>query len=555
MIAISIITILYSCKKELSKNNTTDGEHSAQMAYDGNTILGESVNNPYTLSNMQAALRAMGKNTEADNLQANRIYVKLKPESREQVFNMLSTENEKRLISEYPIDRKVELYGSYYVDDEATDTILKPYYCVAFSVNDLPRVPYEILGYGYVPNDNEEDVEQKAWDIAGYTERDENGEVAYKTSAVGFYPSGSLEVLKAPTTTYVACRHKSVMATTFFKWSYMRTDASGKFNSSVKFLVPALFYIRYWNQEYQIFGHSLTDYLGQVKRSNQGKIWQIDDNRKAAWHKATINNTVHDYNDYANTIPTHRVNNARLWLPWGSPSSRNSGSTIMMHYFGFQPHEISPADLACPYQDIGIYVWDNLNYDTHRRLLFHEFSHWSHAITVGRPYWKDVCRGEGQNVYNTLTPPNRPDYGDPYRDGLNPTTTLAQNFGYTEAWAEFGGAMCCLYNGVFISNSALEFFEPKSIPHLNPNGNADAHYNSWMPTGLFYDLWDRNNESNQKDVNGAPIIKDCFTLSLPYMYSKLNGATNIGEYKSNLLATTPQSEQDCLINLFKGYGY
>lgn len=555
---VVIIFFLQNCKKDITQSNTkviqTGQSNSLAMkTEEGNTILGDKVANPYSLDNMKKAFADLGLSDKASKLQANRIYVKLKPETHEQVYEFLNAENQNWLISEYPIDRKVLSYGDFYVDAEAKDTILKPYYCVAFSVNDLPKVAYEILGYGYVPTDDEGEVEQRAWELAGYTTKDENGEIAYKTTAIGFYPNGTLQVVKAPSSTYVACRNKSVMATTFFKWSYMRTDNNGKFNSSVKFLVPALFYIRYWNAEYRIYGHSLIDHLGSLKKSNMGATWQIGTGDKGAWHKANLNNTVHDYNDFANTIPTHRVNNAQFWVP---VITKNSASTIMMHYFGFAPHEISPADLAGPGNDFAVYSWKVMNYDWHREILFHEFSHWTHAIIAGRSYWKNVCKGEGQNIFNTLTPTSRTDYADPYRDGTQPSTSVAGNFGFTEAWAEAMGRVVSDYYGISNNQTPYSFIEnvqPRAIPHNPMNGGFNL--DSWYPCGLFWDLFDKNNEGNQQSTVEGKFAKDCFTLSLPYLYSKLNGATSVTDFKNNILSTTPEADKRCMTELFKAYGY
>ncbi len=562
VVAISIFMLLMqNCKKESNTSNPQiiqagyDNKAAMKTENDGNTILGKKKKNPYTLANMKEAFRALGLNSQADQLSPNRIYVKLKPDNHLQVYDFLNEENEKRFIAEYPIDAEVVSEGSFYVDDEAKDTILKPYYCVAFSKSDLPIVNYEIIEYGYVPSDEEENVELKAWELAGYTETDDNGEIAYKTNSNKFYPSGTLQVQEAPNNNYPACRHKSVVATTLFKWSYMRTDANGKFNSSVKFLVPALFYIRYWNQEYRIYGHNLNDYLGRVKKSNIGATWQINTNRKAAWHKANINNTVHDYNDFVNTIPTHRVNNAQIWMPWGTPLSSNAAATIMMHYFGFQPHEISPADLSAPYHDFGVYTWDNLDYNWHRELLFHEFSHWTHAIIAGRAYWKDVAKGEGQNISNTLVPKSRSDYGDPYRDGQEPSKPVAQKFGFTEAWAEAMGSVISDYYGITNHNSTSSSIEnvfPKAVPHSYKD--AAFHLDSWYPVGLFWDLHDVDNENFQATVSLSS-TKDCFTLPLPYMYSKLIGAQSVADYKANILSSTPEADQNCLKKLFEAYGY
>ncbi len=513
------------------------------------TVLGDQEKNPYALENMRQAFAATGQSAKAQQLQPNRIYVKLNPTSRDQVYGFLNAENPKCFISEYPIDRKILTKGAVYLDAEAEDVILKPYYCVAFSKSDLPRIPYDVIAYGYVPTDDEVQVEMKAWEIAGYslTKQSDSGN---KVALVGYFPNGKVQVQNSQSPSYLNCRHKSIVASAFFKWSYMRTDANGAFQSGIKFFVPADLSIRYWNQEYRIYGHSLLDKIGVVKSSNQGTTFRISDSDKGAWHKANLNNTLQDYNDFANTIPTHRVNDAQFWVPI---SSLGSCSTIMMHHFGFYPHEISPADASASGHDFGVYRWNYTNYNGEREILFHEFSHWSHAISAGRNYWKKVCKGEGENVFNTLAPPNRLDYADPYRDGTQPTISVAANIGYAEAWAEFMGWVICTNYSVGSVNPLMENFEPQAIPHSYMNGGFN--YNSWMPIGLFWDLWDSQNELNQKSINHGPVVRDCFTLPLPYLFSKLQGAESVKGFKTNILATTPVNERECMDQLFKAYGY
>ena len=215
-------------------------------------------------------------------------------------------------------------------------------------------------------------------------------------------------------------------------------------------------------------------------------------------------------------------------------------------------HTKSVADLAGPGNDFAVYSWKVLDYDWHREILFHEFSHWSHAIIGGRAYWKSVCKGEGQNIFNTLTPTSRTDYADPYRDGTQPSTSVAGNFGFTEAWAEFGGIMCMRYHGMSYSISNIENFRPQAIPHNPMNGGFNYH--SWYPIGLFYDLWDEANENNQRTTTNG-FTNDCFSYSLPYLYSKLNGATSVTDFKNNILSTTPEADKKCMTELFKAYGY
>lgn len=85
------------------------------------------------------------------------------PQTQEQVLDFLTNENVNRCISEYPVDYQILKEGNLYYDPKvSTDTFIKPYYCVANSISDLPNVPYQILEYGYVPTDLEENVEEMA---------------------------------------------------------------------------------------------------------------------------------------------------------------------------------------------------------------------------------------------------------------------------------------------------------------------------------------------------------------------------------------------------------
>lgn len=104
-------TDLISNKDSASTNSksslrTTGNEISNNLidsSGDENMVLGNKLNNPYTLSNMKKAFEVLGS-SKAKTLTYNRIYVKLLPQTQEQVLDFLTNENVNRCISEYPVD-------------------------------------------------------------------------------------------------------------------------------------------------------------------------------------------------------------------------------------------------------------------------------------------------------------------------------------------------------------------------------------------------------------------------------------------------------------------
>jgi len=594
-IFIALLTSLtfIKCKKEgliNSQNNKikgaiSEGANSSYRRIDSSTLaqivdermeLGKQLVNPYELSIMKKAFALNGNSTKAKNLIYNRIYVKLNPQSKDQVIDFLTNENENRLISEYPIDYEIVYEGNIYLDKTSTDTLLKPYYCVATSLSDIPNVPYTIINYGYVPDSSEENVEITAFRISGYnvdslngyTTPDPNRRFAYK-------PEGYVDVLNNNINSYVPVRHKSLLMTTFFKWSYVRTNNVGYFKSSKTFIVPVPVHIRHWNQEYSILGHSLWDKIGTARRTNLGYHYQISNTSdRGAYIKACVNNSVFDYNDYLQTAEAGNgiiksiTDGLLFWIPV-TPGSAGSGNTILTHVFNFWDNDVTfTALLSAPFRtDIGLRIWRDLDYWNKQCLMFHEFSHYSHAIKAGREFWKDVVNTENENVFHTIFTTR-----DPYGNGASPDALHEGRVGLAESWAEFMGAVIANYYNIPLSFYSggwnIEVFTPHSPPHTIP-GTGGWHYDSWMPTGLWWDLYDGGldargrpvggNENNQLTVFSSPnnLTTDCAIVPIPYMFNSLGSSQTVFDAEPIILNTIKVNggQGECAQGLFHAYGF
>ena len=86
---------------------------------------------------MKNAFIELGLNSEAISLLPNCLYYKFVPHTIEEVHELLALEGEKIYIEDYPLEYEVIEYGAFYKDKEAIDTIIKPYYILAYDGIDI----------------------------------------------------------------------------------------------------------------------------------------------------------------------------------------------------------------------------------------------------------------------------------------------------------------------------------------------------------------------------------------------------------------------------------
>ncbi len=543
---IFLLLLLTFTACEFSPKQKSREEKPTEEMLGKPTQLGKKEKNPYSLKYMEKAMKSFGFLSGSDTLIPNRIYVKLMPKSVDEVNQIFDRSGDYLCISEYPMENEIVTNGDYYLEKDNKDVLVKTYYAIAYTLKDLPKVNYSILDYAYVPSPEEWRAEAAAFESAGYSVR----------SLTPYIPKGKLTIQKLPRSSIYKepCKLKKIKIRRFSKWCDVVTDTLGNFTSTLSFVHGVDVFILNENIDYRILGNTVEDKVGEINKSVNNKEFLLDDAATfSAWIKGVINNTVYDYNRFIG-IDSLKIYNAKLWVP---VFSGPTGSTIMMNRFSFSPHEISPADLSAPFNDFGFYVWNKKDYSYLQKLFFHEYSHWSHAIIGGRDFWKNVCKSEATNINNTLTPVSRADYKDPYRNGLEPDAAKAQMLGFAEAWAEFASLVITDKYGIEVleyPTSIPEKANPKRIPHASHSA-SNRFVNSWIVAGLFWDLKDRNNERDQKNIDGVAGTADNFTYTMPFLISQLSGAKNVSDYRNNLLGHCPPRDVSALRDLFSAYGY
>lgn len=129
-----------------------------------NTLLGESKQNPYTVSNMTAAWqnissRGVTTNSEA-SVYTTHYYVKFKPQTSDQYEEL--HKDTTLTFSDLPIESTVTQNGDYYHDPSLPDSVPTYQYAAVKAGYQFPEgIPYEIIDNLYIPEkDNIFDYQQ-----------------------------------------------------------------------------------------------------------------------------------------------------------------------------------------------------------------------------------------------------------------------------------------------------------------------------------------------------------------------------------------------------------
>ena len=150
--------ILYSCQNEIEDDPKIEQTISEELANnsDGQIILGEKLQNPYSVKNMRLALNNLkeqqksnvkkyGNKTLDENfeIQTTHYYVKFWIENNEQKEVLLA---DSLILSIVPLDVEIEQEGDYLVDENLESGQSQwSYSCVDKDYQFHPEITYEII--------------------------------------------------------------------------------------------------------------------------------------------------------------------------------------------------------------------------------------------------------------------------------------------------------------------------------------------------------------------------------------------------------------------------
>jgi len=288
-------------------------------------------------------------------------------------------------------------------------------------------------------------------------------------------------------------------------------------------------YVSIRERLYEKLGLFVSDYLMKIRNGalRRDKFISFTSDREHIWNKATVHTGVNEYNQYCSQYGIIPVHSAIVWtMPNGG-----AASNPMLGHFPQLPLianfvNVSEIDswrailhhliLAPINQGIGllglselvrlpdqIYGLDGNRRRTDRihQTVFHESSHFSHAMQAGEVFWAKVYADQITNGILQSTPRG---------NGEQPTAAAGQRIALVEGWADLadviislerydraritsskGTGQSGLQNQIIVLNN-LEDFHVHDVPV-----DIDIFFDrGWMLHGLMWDLLDDDVDDN-----------------------------------------------------------
>lgn len=422
-------------------------------------VLGEKLNNPYSLSNMRSAYLDLIKSkasseegSDIQQLQANCLYVRFLPKDSTDVAALQDLHLE---LFDYPLDYDILVEGEYYHDPSIPEDEITWQYTTVSPDFVFPEIPYEILDECFIPDDESDDDGTKAMGIIGFSSELEKlailkADLPEKFSLTpetkglfsGSKPSGTFRVYDDSRKTYIGIKGAKIRCHFFVNWSTAYTNESGYYSIGNKYLVNPHYAIVYDNiKGFTLWGNwaflaAANHDLGYRSKNGYSQDVQTKDN---GWKWAVVNNAAYEYYKMcANSGIKAPPSNLKIWC-W---NFTNSSSTPMLrHLFGINvPGFVgfvvsmcagSPIGLtisaftllvnrALPDVTIGMNGYTNVDYARNYCTVWHELSHASHFSQIGEKRW-------GPYINYIVT---NGGYGDGSKSG-----TAKDICGLSEAWA------------------------------------------------------------------------------------------------------------------------
>lgn len=384
---------IFSCKEndDFYENKPTSGEsieysmktdtESEKPDIQSQIILGQKLENPYSVDNMQDAFEYYN-NVVPNSPFLNKVvttthkYVKILPNniSHLEVLDSLDKSDEESAIvlHDFPLDYEILEDGDYYVEPTDENDLYHPIYTVIPMGYTLPgNLPYEVLENLYEPSEEEYDVETVAlffadWEddlesdgIKDLTEENlpeylnnikEEGELFGKR----YRPNGYVKVQNTFNYQYDNLQYAKISIGRGIWWKYTYTDNNGYFNSPKKYRGKVRIRAKWrsytatirktWNE---ILGIQVSDHLMTLTRGTNGRTKYIDYTEPHTgaggidlagghlWFKGTVHNGIVKYNSYCISQGiVHLVLDANVWV-W---AKGNDASTPMLYKYKQLPY-------------------------------------------------------------------------------------------------------------------------------------------------------------------------------------------------------------------------
>jgi len=357
-------------------------------------ILGEKLENPYSVENMQKAFdyyNSVIPNSPFNEKRVNptHYYIKINPNTLEQLEMLDNLDNSDDenvpILHDYPLDYEILQEGDYYVyPTDENDIYHSAYTLIPIDYQFSIPVPYIVLSEIYEPSEEEYDVETVALFFAGWRDDLEADEIFINEENLSEYLVNLLEepeegtpgmgnrlfgkryrphgCIKVENTDDVATVFQENSTDTMeplqqarisigrnFFWKYTYTDDYGCFSSPKKYRGKVRIRAKWrgytatirktWNE---VLGLWVSDHLMTITRGNNGitknimhnephtGIGGIDLQGGHLWFKGTVHNGLRKYIDFSNTNGIYHTVNYANVWSWAK--GKDSSAPMLNKY-------------------------------------------------------------------------------------------------------------------------------------------------------------------------------------------------------------------------------
>jgi hypothetical protein len=374
----------------------------------GMIVLGDRLEDPYTVENMSRALAALYP-TKADRvvLPATHLYVRFLPADELQYTTLERLGVE---MLDHPVDYEIVREGDWYHDPGIEPGQITWQYAVVGTDFAFPRgIRCEVIDKCYIPAPGPStkadgidwaEVEREAYRRSGNAAMLSDGGPLTKSEETGT-PEGRITIVDpALGGTPEGVRGVRVSCHSFVKFAHAYTDAEGYYRMETSYASQPRYRLVFKNASGFAIGFNLiltpSSYSGLGKGEAAGMDLEVTpDSDRRLYSRCVVNNAGYDY--YKGCLAEEPLiktppGNLRVWLFQGL----SSGCSVMMQQgilvdrskLGEWLGEFSVLlKVFLPDVTLGLNGWDS--YADIYTMAIHEFAHTSHFMLAGRDYWEN----------------------------------------------------------------------------------------------------------------------------------------------------------------------